>query len=305
MADSFDQLPRASFDYIKFPVTKVQVTGGLRDHVHEYPHSPGGSPEKLGRKLYTFKLSTVFYDNLLGPWDENLWPGDLSDLFNRFEDGLTSVLTIPTLGDIKAYCVNWSKEMTFKARSGETAELEFREDQASAFLIEGLINVTAKTLLSQSTLLLNTATSLGYKDIFQSIADQIAVISNLADQAEMYDVVLSQKVAAINHQIGRLNATLGLLNDPLNALLLESLLDTWQLTAKLEADIARQAVTMIPFVVPGGRTMSVNDVSRIVYGDTTRAMEILQLNAIDDPFRISAGKLLRVYKPQTVTSAAA
>lgn len=304
MADAFDQLPRASFDFIKFPVTKVQVVGGLRDHVHEYPHSPGGSPEKLGRRLYTFKLSAIFHDNLLPPWDESLWPGDLSDLFDRFEEGITSTLTVPTVGDIKAYCVNWSKEMVVRARSGETAELEFREDQASAFLIDGIINVTAKTLISQSQLLLTTATSLGYEDVFKAIADTIGVISDLADQAQMYDVVLSQKVAGINHQLARMNATLGLLNDPLNAVLLETFLDTWQLTSKLAEDIARQAATMIPFVVPGGRTMSVTDVSRIVYGDTSRAMEILQLNAIEDPFRISPGKLLRVYKPQTVSAAA-
>jgi len=304
MSDAFDQLPRASFDYIKFPVTNISVSGGLRDHVHEYPHSPGGSPEKLGRKLYTFKLSALFHNNLLGPWTDELWPGALSELFDRFEEGLTSVLTVPTLGDIKAYCTNWSKQMSFKVRSGESAELEFREDQSSAFLVEGLINVKAQTLLSQSELLLLDAEALGFKSVFQVIADAINVISKLADQAEMYDTVLSQKVAAVNHALARANATLGLLNDPLNAVLLESFLETWRLTAQLEEDILRQAVTMIPFVIPGGRTMSVNDVSRVVYGDTSRAMEILQLNAIDDPFRITAGKKLRVYKPNAVTAAA-
>lgn len=304
MSDAFDKLPRASFDFIKFPVTKIVVKGGLREHTHEYPHSPGGSPEKLGRKLYTCQLSALFHNNLLAPWDENLWPGDLSDLFDRFEEGVTSTLTIPTLGDIKAFCTNWSKEMTFKVRSGESAELEFLEDQSSAFLVEGLINVQAANIVLASKLMLTTAAELGFQDVFQAIADAISVVSKLADQAEMYDAVLMSKVEAVNHAFARANATLGLLNDPLNAVLLEAFLETWRLMAQLQADLARQAVTMIPFVVPGGRSMTVNDVSRVVYGDTSRAVEIMQLNAIEDPFRILPGKKLRLYQPNALAKAA-
>jgi len=304
MPDAFDQLPRAAFDFIEFPVIKVVVKGGLREHTHEYPHSPGGSPEKLGRKLYTVQMSALFHNNLLEPWNEDLWPGALATLFDRFDDGLTSTLTIPTVGDIKAFCTNWSREMVAKVRSGESAELEFLEDQSSAYLIEGLVNIRTQSLVTQSGLLLADAEDLGYGDIFKAVAAAIASVSKLVDQAEMYDAVLASKVEAINHSMARFNATLGLLNDPLNAVLLESFMETWRLIAQLQQDLQRQAIALLTFTVPGSKTVTVSDVSRIVYGDTSKAAEILQMNAIPDPFRITPGSKLKLYKPNTLVAAA-
>jgi prophage DNA circulation protein len=35
---AFQNLSKASFDGIAFPVATYEVSGGIRDHVHQYPH---------------------------------------------------------------------------------------------------------------------------------------------------------------------------------------------------------------------------------------------------------------------------
>ena len=81
----FDNLERASFAGYAFPVSDVEVTGGLRDHVHEYPHSPGGAPEKLGRKLYEFSFTSPMLAGF--PRYPKLWPETAASLRIVFEGG--------------------------------------------------------------------------------------------------------------------------------------------------------------------------------------------------------------------------
>ena len=41
--------------------------------------------------------------------------------------------------------------------------------------------------------------------------------------------------------------------------------------------------------------MAISDVARAVYGDASRAVEILQTNTIEDPFAIPGGTTLKVF----------
>jgi hypothetical protein len=65
MASPFDQLQAASFAGYIFPWSRIRVSCSLRDHVHIYPHAPGGQPEKLGRNLYEFHFTCPFHQNLI------------------------------------------------------------------------------------------------------------------------------------------------------------------------------------------------------------------------------------------------
>ena len=45
------------------------------------------------------------------------------------------------------------------------------------------------------------------------------------------------------------------------------------------------------------RTMSVVEISKAIYkGDATKAVEIMRLNALDDPFSVSGGTIVRYYQ---------
>ncbi len=98
---AFDALLRASFLDYPFPVQDIDVKGGLRDHVHEYPHAPGGAPEKLGRKLYEFTFTCPFLTGLRGY--PKLWPETLATLRIFFEGQNTGDLVVPTIGTINTF----------------------------------------------------------------------------------------------------------------------------------------------------------------------------------------------------------
>lgn len=296
MTDAFQALPHASFDSIAFPVRKVHVGCSLRQHTHEYPKVPGGSPEKLGRKLYTIKMTAVFDKNLLPPWNvENLlWPNELSDLFDRFEEGVTSDLMIPTVGKIPAFCTNWSKEMEVKSmRSGEVAELEFLEDQSNAFLIEGLIQARAGNLTSQAAALTAAAAAAGQQSLFQEILGMMARVANLANQGAVYSSVLQTQVDIAVTTFEHMDS-LGLFDDSGNAAILEAQHQAWEAMLRFRLDLLHLlALPVVDFVTP--RQMSVQEVAISAYGSTDRAVEVLQLNALPDAFAIPARTKLRLY----------
>ena len=137
---AFDTLQRASFQGIEFPITSMTLKGGIRDHIHEYPHAAGGAPEKLGRKLYEVSMQANFQSTFRAY--PRLWPSALSKLRKIFEQQTTGDLVIPTIGTIQAYARNWTQQMEAKIRSGETATFEFVEDQGSEDLAAGINDVT-------------------------------------------------------------------------------------------------------------------------------------------------------------------
>lgn len=309
--DLFSQLPHASFDFRPFPVTKVVVKGSLRHHVHEYPKSPGGAPEKLGRKLYQVTMHAVFDKALLPPWNRNgedLWPGVLSELFDIFDEGVTSTLSIPTVGNIQAVCVNWSREMSVKARrSGEECELEFLEDESSAYLISNLINVRVGDLSQKGDLLgsivsfnpvVQTILVPRGPTIFDQILGAIATALGFLNAIESVSALALLAVSAVVDAFQRLDDIYSalLFDDAANAALLEATLEAWAAAKRLQDDLLqREAVPLIQYQTP--RIMTVGDVAADLYGDTTRAAEVMQLNALTDPLRIPTGTSLIVYSP--------
>lgn len=320
----FDEFPRASFDGIEFPVTRTQVIGGLRDHVHEYPHAPGGAPEKLGRKLYTIRFSALFHNTF--PTYPELYPQALSDLQDRFEDQVTSDLTIPNIGTIQAYCVNWDRTADAKARSGEAVELEFREDQSQAFLINGIVNVSGKTLQSAQTqfiqamdpllnppntpqVLINgnlvdgpppraltRAEALAQlttrdADLINSILSAITSLLSIADQVELYGNLVEAKALAVVQLCESAHDSVRVFQNPVNHAALDALKQVWSTSQNIGKNATQQQGNILYYTIR--ITMSIGQVSTAIYGDQSRASELLQLNAIEDPFQIQKGTVLR------------
>src|SRR5438105_4964362 len=146
----FDTLQRASFGGAEFPVESVSIVGGLRDHIHEYPHSQGGAPEKMGRKLYTIRMKAVFQTKFkLYP---GLYPNTLNFLRKMFEEQSSADLVVPTIGTMTAYCRNWTQEMEWRIRNGEKADFEFVEDLAQDFLVTDLTGPAPLSTAMTSTL---------------------------------------------------------------------------------------------------------------------------------------------------------
>lgn len=331
---AFDDLQRASFDGIEFPISSCDVEGGLRDHVHEYPHSPGGAPEKLGRKLYTIRMEGVFDTRIRG-YNPNLWPADLEELRDRFEREVTADLVIPFIGTIKAYCVTWSQHATPERRSGETASFEFREDQSQAFLFSGLVafdlegnrnameefTVAFEPYMAGSTIAPTgvivpppaSATTppravtkaqafsqfrASDATLIQQITTGFNEALSLADRGELYAGLVQSKAQSVISACSRAYTTIEILKNPLAWKALRGLKTLWKAARDLYDNAAGRTNRILLYRVAA--PMSVQDISRAIYGDTERAILLLKLNAFPDAYRIERDTLVRYFDPETL-----
>ena len=328
---AFDKLKRAAFAGIEFPVESINIDGGLRDYVHEYPHAPGGAPELLGRKLYSFRMQAKFHNTLLG-WPRDLYPRTWNRLRNICEAGKPEELVVPTLGTLTAYAVNWPETMTARQRSGVSVEFTFRE-YVDAFFLNGLLDITGGPALEQAQkrlaymaeryaqtppgqLILEAppadpllapnvpppdAAKQDLLDLFGALDAAFNALLGIDDQIGLYSTLVDTKLQRVL-SLCREVASRAPMQDARNARLRHATLAAWAAADDRRRDLERKRERMILYVTPLDR-MSVHDVSRAVYGDQSRTMEILRLNPIRDPFNIPRDSALRMCRPGTKAAA--
>lgn len=320
MTTAIGKLKRASFAGIEFPYTKCDIKGGLRDHVHEFPHVHGGKPEKLGRRLYEVSFDTLFLQNLRDPKWDKLWPENLGKLRRIFEQQKTEDLHVPTVGTIRAYCREWGQTTDpAKIRSGEIAAFQFREDTGNKFLVEGerfkigSINVSMKRItkltferelrLSKSnpTLLakerrLNPSP---WDRMVNAVNDVLAVL----DQAQLYSYLLESKIRYLIYLCDEADRRLEMFKDPSSYVVLNALKDLWASVQNLLDEITGQQSTtsadgastshLRSYIVPA--QMTAVDIAVALYGSAERATDIINLNALQNPMTVPAGTSIRYF----------
>lgn len=283
-----------SFDGIEFPIEEFRIVGGLRDHVHEYPHASGGAPEKLGRKLYSIHVTGLFQTNFRTYGYTDLYPKGLANIRAKFERQLTAPLVIPTIGTIDVYAVNWTQSGTSKILSGEKVEIEFREDQSDSFLTIELVKVSFTSLRDETASLVVIAEDDGLSpDLFTGIQDAVNSLTSIGDQVDLYNDLIQVKAAAVVDQCGQLDASADELNPANVWKTLAALHDVWAAAQKLQLDAAKAAIPLKTYRTP--MIMSVTDVSRALYGDNTQSLNLMRLNSLRDPLAIPADTLLTAY----------
>lgn len=295
----FDQLQPASFGGLKFPVREVRISGSLRDHVHEFPHAPGGAPEKLGRGLYRISMTAAFLgkDATLAPayrkWNP-LWPNTLRALREYYENGDTQDLHIPTIGTIQAYIKDWGQTMTNSNRSGEVGDFLFVEDQESAFLVNNLLEVRATSLADKADAwnvqIKGVDDSTGLFDAITEAANSVLAIK---DQIDLYGALVESKILGLTGLLREADEQVRSLNDPTNYQVLDALHELWDSALKLHKDLQERGAQLRNYVTP--MLMPLSKAAAAIYGDSARTSELLQLNALEDPFAVPPGTTLRYY----------
>ena len=295
----WDTFPKATHGSIAFPIESSSIEGGLRDHVHEYPHSPGGAPEKLGRKLYTFKVTANFdtnFDNYAG-----LYPQDLDTILGNWEQGTTQDLRLPQMAAaVPAYAFQWTREQTSKVRSGEKVSVMFREDQSSVFLFADIANVgTGQIELAASTVAGNlaalsaslqpTPATLGLLDALQQAA---GFVQSFKDQAILYDSRFQAAVAQVQNICGQLDSAVDLQTIAAYPVI-EAIHSMWDSAQKLGQDLQSTGAQLQTWINP--TTQGVVAIAQSLYGDTSRASDLLSLNPFPDSLRVKAGTPVRYY----------
>lgn len=292
---SFDDLKNAGFDGVDFPVSEVRIRGGLRDHVHEFPHSPGGKPELMGRKLYEIEMQVPFLSNLLDPKWQNLWPESLAVLRGKFERQIRSQLHIPTVGTIKAYCYDWDQVMKASVRSGEMGSLRFREDQSDDFLVKDLVKVSSRALSGQAAQIKIEAEKQGQdSSVFDALFDAVDGVLAVLDQIELGAALLESKILGAAALCDEYDRKLDLFSDPENFGIHEAMRTLWASLLNLLKNVDDRTAKLRKYTLPV--EMSISDVAIKLYGAAERGADILKLNAIEDAFAIPAGSELDYYE---------
>lgn len=285
-------LPRASFQGLEFPIETQRVRGGARIYMHEFPHTPAGALEKLGRKPYEIEMVANF-QTTFRKWP-GLWPKRLADLRDLFEAEASDWLVIPTIGKMWCQCIDWDQDWTAKVLSGEKANFKFIEDQQDQFAVQELVKVTIDSLPAQGQRMKELAATLPSKpSIFDQVLDAVNGVMGVIDQANAYGGVVEGKILALSALCKEADQRIEL-QSAVNHQILDALHDLWASANTLLTDTQRTGGKLVHFRVPA--LMSVADVAQLVYKDTSRAVEILTLNPIDDAFAIPRGTDLKIYQ---------
>jgi DNA circularisation protein len=313
MADDFSTLARASFAGIEFPLLSCRMRGSSRNHVHIYAHVPGGDVEKLGRNLYEIEMHIPFltsataYSTQASP----LWPTRLALLRGLFEAETTDWLVIPTVGRIKAYATEWEQEMQGNVHNGEHASFKFLEDQSAAFLLAGLITTVTKSVSSTAQQLSTITTAMALADqlgpqrdrsLFETIQRTANDLLAFRDQAELAGSLITEKVAMLTSLCNEADRTVQAMKDPVNWQLVEAVKELWDAARQFGEAIVGPQNAFATYTLP--LRMTIGQVSMAIFGTTDKAMDLLQLNPIDNAFDIPAGIVVRYLRDEVSAAAA-
>lgn len=286
----------SSFGGTRFPWERFSIHGGLDDHVHKTPHAKGGGkPEKMGRRLYEIEFEIPAYDSLLQAQFQDFWPRQLNELRRKFERQETDELHIPSIGTIRAYCFDWGQNGEAKHQNGAKASWKFREHpDDSDELTKSLDATSAARMQSLATSLEEQATEAGSPGLFDSLVAAVDSVLAVRDQATMRATLLESKLNYLTYLCTEADRTIELFNDPSNWRMLEALKELWAAAKALAANFTEEAADIGHYVTP--TLMTVTEVSIAIYGDASRAMDILNLNPIPDPLEIKPGTKLAYFK---------
>jgi hypothetical protein len=296
MSDVIQSFPRASFAGIQFPWNKISIKGSLRHHVHEYPHQPGGDIEELGRKLYEFKFSSDFHDTLRD-WP-NAYPGNLAALRGVFDTGKTFLLVIPNFGEIQAKCIDWGQNLTAKIRSGESTEWTFLENTQNKFSVEKIVGTSSASMeAAHGRLRLSMFKQGGLTVKANTLLDDllyaIATLRNLVGYGQMLYGAAKSYANTISDICARIDA-LPFFEDCRSAPSADALGDITANANQLSVDALRANQPLQYYYTP--KLMGIIEVSMAIFGgDPLHAIELMQLNSLDDALLIPAGTMIAHY----------
>lgn len=294
------KFPFASFNGINFPYSNITIKGGIRHHVHEYPHSPGGDVEKMGRKLYIFRFRIPFHDlpgSKLDKQFQGLFPDRLKNFLALFDRQATADLVVPSIGTMKCVATDWDGVADMAtALSGEEWTFEFIEDVDQASLVKAIPNLGVHAMADANDALQAASIAANLKPgLFDSITDAINGVLAITGSLDMYNRLLAGKLEGIADLCGKLDRELVELQDPMNSPVLEALKDVWANAVDLVHDIPGVAGGLLSnYRVP--KLMSVGQIAQILLGSSERGVDLMQINPIDDPFAVPAGFQIQYVK---------
>lgn len=278
-----DSLDRVSFGGIRIPTLTYTFHASARLRTHTYRKVPGGRNEKGARGLYESRVSAAFHQSGPGkgapPWPDNLFA--LRDMFDRQE---SAILVLPTIGNIKCTITDFESTFSAKVRSGEDASILFLEDEDNGF--ERVLQLDDfRDLAGKAAKLETVAAGLPERpNVFDQVNNLVNQVLAYRDQFQLYGSLIASKIQNLVLLLEEVDRTLQLLNDPANWEVNDALQDLW-LAAQNIIDSPGTATTPTRNYVVTRRS-TVAEVATAIYGDASRASDLLGLNFFEDALSI-------------------
>lgn len=298
LADAF---PRASFFGVEFPYTDRSIHCSLRHHTHEYPHSPGGDDEDLGRRLYEFGF-TCDFDTAFNEAYPRLYPEALLELVEVFNQGIVGRLVVPGFGTFLARCVDWDLRKMSRITSGEKVNFKFIEIFDNNFVEQDFATTAPLAIPQFMTVLREQVTQLEAAPLGALPANARPKLQDLST----LETTTSQLAAATNGDVGlvtqRARAVLTACQqyDALTFLryaraypAMDALHELFKATLGIYKDALRRGRRIDVFVNDEAR--SVPQIATKIYGSTKNTIELMRLNTFADALLVPSGTQVRYY----------
>jgi hypothetical protein len=276
-----------------------ELEGAMRDVVHEYPHVPGGDPEKLGRRNAVVRMTVDFagvYPGQpelgAGAWEA----GTVEKLLMAFDEGKTGDLVSPLLPrSIKAYCRNWSLKLRGQITSGGKATFVFAEHSKRDHLFDAVERAGKIQAMETRLDVLHTERLNVLKNnIFDDIDEAINVVLSVRDTVEAYDILIRAKIERLQWLFQEADDTVEELRDPENWAIYNAFLSLWETIVDLGNDITGKSIPLGYYTTP--HVMTIHDLSAAIFGDATHTGDLRALNDIPDELEIRAGTRITYYQ---------
>lgn len=285
---SFPNPKVGRFGDISFPVRSCSARFALKEHVHKYIHTKGGDAELMKRDPYEITMTIPFIDGFKSY--PNLFTSGVGKFRALAEEQERLPLTVPALGTFKAaYAFEFAQDYEAKLTNGVLVNVRFREDNSEDFTPAKLVAVAAANL-TQGLASLEGLAPNPSPFILDSIFAAARELQGLRDGALLELAFYLGKVDALLSLLDEADRTLDTLKDPAEAELIDAFKNLWDSTIATGESIL-EINDVRTFVTP--RRMTCGEIGAQVYGSAARGGELLQLNALDDPFNVPAGFTIR------------
>jgi hypothetical protein len=293
VTDIFSTFEKASFGGIEFPYMTLAIKRSLRHHVHEFLHRPGGEVESLGRRAYEFHFTCHF-----GTTDPNwpdLYPSRLAALVTLFETEETQDLYLPNLGGkVPAKLTECPSTLNASVRSGEAVEFTFVEDSKEKYSVLNLIGIVAGSIPAQFQTVKIEARKLADPEVLDLLDLLEAELSKWLSAKELLQNAVRYQVAQVDAVFQRCTdlmraPAIGL---PSSISLFLSASALWANLATMKNADLESSKPLSAYLTERDQ-MSVIDVSIRLFGTPSKSIQLLSMNAFDNPMAIKPGTTVR------------
>ncbi len=315
MSEVWDEIMTdASLGDVTFPLRRRAVSGG-RDFARiSPPHQPGQRVADTGRKALVFKLEVPLFNGVEGR--DDLYPTVYEELLDvaTSDDAKGEVEYIdPILGAFAVKVTEWSDDHDPDRRDGCTMAFTLEEITEDAFGFIVPARSPGREVIEAAAALDEALADVGVSD--EAVAEAFkssgypkqgdektwpagrtfeSLATDFRDGLETGLVYADRVATEVDRTRARVRGVLelGALRTTAGWPAMAEALRLVDAAGALAERAVARAVPVIDYRVLG--VMSVYDVAVELYGDPSRADEILARNRIATPLAIRAGSVLRV-----------